>query len=136
MVASPEVRSVDPFDLPEWLGTAEVTWSATSSVRGEHRVTGQLSLRADGRTSPPRPVGCDLLAADQAFPVPVVAEEWRRRAHREWTYGQVLLVEYDGRLTLVVPGSAFAADQILESMTRLARAVGASPERYLVALRL
>ncbi len=28
------VAPVDPFDLPEWLGTSEVTWTATTSVRG------------------------------------------------------------------------------------------------------
>ncbi len=45
-------------------------------------------------------------------------------------------VEYDGRLTLAVPGSGFDADRTLEALSRFARAVGAKPERFVAALRL
>lgn len=124
----PHVVDVDAFDLPDWLGTEEVVWTAGSSVRGEHHIAGDLS-GPDGSTS------CDLLAADQAFPMPVLDDTWRRAAHQAWTRGEVLLVEYDGRLTLAVPGTEFTADDILETMTRLAKAVGVKPNRFVVALR-
>ena len=129
MSTNPDVRAVDPFDLPEWLGTGEVTWTALTSVHGGHRVEGRLS--ADGGT-----LDCDLLGADQAFPVPVLDDDWRRQTHQAWTHGQVLLVDYDGRLTLAVPGTSFTADRALEAVGRLAKAVGAKPARFVAALRL
>ena len=50
--------------------------------------------------------------------------------------GQVLLVEYDDRLTLAVPGTDFTADRALEAIGRLAKAVGVKPGKFLAALRL
>jgi hypothetical protein len=128
-VQAPTVAEVDAFDLPEWLGESEVTWRAESSIRGTHHLTGDLLGGAD-----PQP--CDLLAADIAYPQPVLDGGWRRAAHQQWTHGQVLLVEYDGRLTLVVPGTEFTADRVLESLARLAKAVGVKPARFVAALRL
>lgn len=124
-----EVAPVDPFDLPEWIAADEVTWRATSSIRGSHRVTGELS--ATGEAMP-----CDLLAGDRAYPAPVLEEKWRHDAHQAWNHGQVLLVSYDGRLTLVVPGTDFTADRVLETLARLAKAVGVKPSRFVAALRL
>lgn len=124
-----DVTEADPFDLPDWLGTAEVTWSAQSVVREAHRVTGVL-------TGGGAELACDLLAADEAFPAPVLTESWRRSAHQAWVHGQVLLVRYDGRLTLVVPGTRFSADLVLEVLGRLAKAVGVDPSRFVAALRL
>lgn len=129
MALSPVVTAVDPFDLPDWLGSDDVTWTALSGVRGEHLVVGTLGAGHDS-------LDCDLLAADQAFPHPVLDEEWRPRSHLAWTYGQVLLLEYDGRLTLAVPGTDFNADRVLEALTRLAKAVGVQPSRFAVSLRL
>ena len=129
-MVAPAVTTVDPFDLPEWLGTGDVTWTATASVHGGHRVPGQLS--GDGQT----PLACDLLGADQAFPQPVLDDGWRRQVHQAWTHGQVLLLEYDGRLTLAVPGTSFTADRALEAIGRLAKAVGVQPGRFVAALRL
>lgn len=129
MVAPAVVRAVDPFDLPEWLGEGEVTWTATTSVHAGHLVTGELS--ALGGT-----LGCDLLGVDQAFPVPVLDDGWRRQSHQAWTHGQVLLVEHGDRLTLAVPGTGFTADRALEALGRLAKAVGARPGSYLAAIRL
>lgn len=129
MAPSPVVADVDPFDLPEWLGTSQVTWTARSTVRGEHLVTGRLCAGGES-------LECDLLAADEAFPHPVLDEQWRPRAHQAWTHGQVLLIEYDGRLTLAVPGTEFSADRVLEALTRLAKAVGVQPTRFVAALRL
>jgi len=129
VVARNEVSAVDAFDLPDWLGTSELTWTAESSVRGQYQVSGRLNARDDS-------LDCDLLAADQAFPQPVLDEEWRRAAHQSWTHGEVLLLEYDGRLTLAVPGTEFTADRVLETLTRLAKAIGVAPDRMLAAIRL
>lgn len=128
MAAAEHVEPVDPFDLPEWLGAGPVTWTAETSVRTGHRVTGRLS--GDGGS-----VACDLLGADQAFPRPVLGDDWRRQSHQAWTHGEVLLVEYDGRLTLAVPGTSFSADLALEAVGRLAKAVGVDPSGFVVALR-
>jgi hypothetical protein len=66
----------------------------------------------------------------------VLDDGWRRQVHQAWTHGQVLLVEYDERLTLAVPGTGFTADLALEAIGRLAKAVGAKPGKFLAALRL
>ena len=129
MPQAPAVRDVDPFDLPEWLGAGEVVWAASSSIHDGHRVTGEL-------TAGEQRLGCDLLGADQAFPAPVLDDGWRQRTHQAWTHGQVLLVEYDGRLTLAVPGTSFTADLVLEAVGRLAKAVGVRPSSFVAALRL
>ena len=129
MTRIPPVEPVDAFDLPEWLGTGEVAWTARSSVHGGHHVDGELTGSGEA-------LACDLLGADQAYPAPVLDEEWRRQTHQAWTHGQVLLVEYDGRLTLSVPGTEFTADRVLEAIGRLAKAVGVRPGEFLVSLRL
>lgn len=121
------VETVDPFDLPDWLGVAEVTWSSSSSTRQRHLVQGALAG--------PEELICDLLAADQAYPEAVLTEAWRSAAHRAWAHEQVLLLRIEGRLTLAVPGTSFSADRVLEVIGRLAKSVGASPERFTVALR-
>lgn len=123
------IVEVDPFELPEWLAEEEITWRAGSSVRGSHHVTGDLTCV--GASLP-----CDLLAADLAYPEPALEEGWRRAAHQQWTLGQVLLVEYDGRLTLALPGTDFTADRVLDSLGRLAKAVGVGRSRFVAALRL
>jgi hypothetical protein len=124
------VRPVDPFDLPDWLGTAEVTWTAQDGVRTGALVAGLLEA-ADVE-----PVACDLLAVDEAYPAPVVGDEVRLGAHQAWRHGEVHLVDRGGRLTIAVPGTSFTADLVLDALDRLARAVGASAERYAVRLRL
>jgi len=125
----PDVAAVDPFELPEWLGTGDVTWTAHSSVRGAQQIRGSLS---DGEGELP----CDLLAADVAYPQPLLLDPWRRQAHQAWEHGQVLLVERSGRLTLAVPGTAYSADGVLETLGRLAKAVGVHPHRFAAHLRL
>ena len=128
-MTAPDVFSIDPFDLPEWLGTSEVTWVAQSTVRGAAHIRGELAGNGEA-------IACDLLAADLAYPEPLLTDTWRRQAHQSWTYGQVLFVEYDGRLTLAVPGTAYSADGVLETVSRLAKAVGVRPEHFAVTLRL
>ena len=123
-------EDVDPFDLPEVLGTAEVTWSSIDGLHGGHRVRGLLTPE-DGE-----PLACDLMAIDEAFPLPVADDALRLRVHQAWRHGQVLLVRYDGRLTILMPGTGFDADLVLEAIGRLAKALGASPFAFAVHLRL
>jgi hypothetical protein len=129
VAAEADVTAVDPFELPDWLGTQPVTWIARSSVHDTHRVVGELTAGEER-------AACDLLAADQAFPRPVLHDEWRQSVHQAWTYGQVLLLMYDGRLTVAVPGTCFTADRVLEAIGRLAKAVGVAPTRFAATLRL
>ena len=129
MTAAPVVTAVDPFDLPEWLGEGDVTWTATGSVHGGHLVPGELSGTGD-------PLGCDLLGADQAFPRPVLDDGWRQRAHQAWTHGQGEPAVVVDEQHLAVPGTAFTADRALEAIGRLAKAVGVKPGRFVAALRL
>jgi hypothetical protein len=130
-VSQHTTRAVDPFDLPDWLGTSEVTWVALTGVPGASRIEGVLT-----GPGPDERLDCDLIAADLAYPEPLLDDGWRRRAHQAWTHDQVLLVEYDGRLTLAVPGTAYSADGALETVGRLAKAVGVQPGRFVVTLRL
>ena len=123
------VQLADPFDLPDWIGTSDVTWTALSSVRGAARIRGVLA-GSDGE------LPCDLLAADVAYPEPLLPDPWRRQAHQAWEFGQVLLLTYDERLTLAVPGTAYSADGALETVGRLAKSVGVQPGRFTVCLRL
>jgi hypothetical protein len=127
--AAPVPDDVDPFDLPDWLGASAVTWTPARGVRVGHLVTGELSA-AD------HTLACDLLAVDQAYPRLVADDQTRTRSHQAWRHGEVLLVSYDGRLTLTVPGRDFTADRVLDALARLARAVGASPDDYAALLRL
>lgn len=124
------ILDVDPFDLPEWLGVSEVSWQADAGLRTGHHVVGAFR-GPDGES-----LACDLLAVDRAFPVRVTDEQSRVRSHQTWHHGEVLVGSYDDRLVLAVPGDRFTADLVLEAVSRLARAVGASPERYVVHLRI
>lgn len=130
MIVEGSFEAIDPFDLPEWLGEADVTWSAQAGVRRGHAVPGVLT--GEGQ----EPIPCDLLAVDPAYPVPVAPEGVRHDAHQAWRHGQVLVVGLDHRITLAVPGTAFTADLVLEAVGRLALAVGASIDRYSVLLRI
>lgn len=130
----PDIAPVDPFDLPDWIGVEPVTWTAETSLGTAHQVTGALhATSGDGGTSTH---ACDLLAGDLAYPAPALTETWRSAAHQAWSLGEVLLLSYDGRLTLVVPGTTVTAEPALEAVRRLAKAVGAPAERFTVALRL
>ena len=127
----PHVAPVDAFDLPDWLGLTPVTWTAVDSIGATHLVAGCLRPAQDGER-----LDCDVLACDLAYPLPVLDERWRHDAHQAWTLDEVLLIEYDGRLTLVVPGTTVTAEGAMEAVRRLAKAVGAPADRFTVALRL
>jgi hypothetical protein len=132
------VSEVDAFDLPEWLGVEEVTWTAVTSLGSAHVVSGSLTRAVDGSSAEPADgsLACDILACDLAYPQPVLGEKWRGSAHHAWQLGEALLVEYDGRLTLVVPGTTVGVEHALEAIRRLAKAVAAPASRFTVALRL
>src|SRR5262249_31203995 len=103
---------------------------AERGLASDHRVTGRLS--AEGR----EPLGCDLLAVDDAYPAPVADNELRVRAHQVWRHGEVLVASDAGQVLLAVPGSRVDTETALEAVRRLARAVGAKPGSYAVRLRL
>ena len=124
------ITDVDPFDLPEWLGTHDVVWRSDAGLRTGHLVQGRLT--ADGADD----VVCDLLAVDEAYPEPVVDDATRLRVHQAWRHGQVVIGEIDSRMVLAVPGTGFDPDLVLDALGRLARAVGARAERYAALLRL
>ena len=121
---------VDPFDLPEVLGAGPVTWSSTDALAAGHLVRGVLTASDDSD------LGCDLLAVDQAYPAPVASEAVRLLVHQAWRHGQVHLMSYDTRLTLLVPGTSFTADLAMDAIGRLAKALGAAPSSFAVRLRL
>lgn len=124
---------VDPFDLPEWLGTSDVVWRADAGLSVGHHVAGRLT--ADGGAGD-EVLACDLLAVDEAYPEPVVDDATRFRVHQAWRHGQVVIGDLDGRLVLAVPGTGFGPELVLDVLGRLARAVGAHAERYAALLRL
>lgn len=128
-----DLTETDPFDLPEWLGERDVVWNPTVGLATGHLVSGDLAtLDASQGMS----LACDLLAVDQAYPLPVADTAFRVRTHQVWRHGQVLLAKHHGRLIIAAPGTSFDADQTLECLSRLALAVGASPDRFSALLRI
>lgn len=121
------LRVADPFDLPEWIGTGECTWTTSDSV-GRHRVDGVLA--GAGK------VELSVLAADVAHPAPVVGERLRHDIHQAWEHGQVLLLAEGERYLLAVPGTALDVDTLCEAVRRFARSVGAAAACFTVALQL
>ena len=128
------ITDIDPFDLPEWLGTHDVVWRAEAGLRTGHLVRGRLTAGTDA--DGPVEIVCDLLADDEAYPAPVVDDATRLRVHQAWRHGQVVIGALDSRMVLAVPGTGFGPELVLEALGRLARAVGAHTERYAALLRL
>ena len=123
------VVELDAFDLPDWLGEATVAWAPDEGLDG-HLVRGALTGAPDQR------LPCDLLAVDQAYPTPVLDEGLRTRVHQAWQHGQVLLLTDEGRARVATPGTFWTADSVLETLTRLARSVGADPTSWSALLAL
>ena len=132
------ITDIDPFDLPEWLGTHDVVWHADAGLRTGHLVRGRL-VAEDGPEAGAE-IACDLLAVDEAYPAPVVDDASRLKVHQAWRHGQVVTGTLpsgpDTRLVLAVPGTRFGPDLVLDALGRLARAVGAHAESYAALLRL
>ncbi len=128
-MTSPVVADLDPFDLPDWLGDGPVAWASDQGLSG-HLVAGRLT------GAPDQVIPCDLLAVDQAYPAPVLDEATRTRVHQAWRHGQVLLLTRDGRATVAAPSTFWTPEQVLVTLTRVARAVGADPGHWSVQLGL
>ncbi len=128
-MTAPPVELADPFDLPDWLGTDDVTWRADTGVLAGALIVGRLTSASGG-------ADCDLLAVDLAYPEPVVDQQTRRAAHQAWEHGEVCLLLREERLTLALPGTSFTADRVLVALERLARAVGADPTHFAASLRV
>lgn len=124
------IEIIDPFDLPDWIGAAEVVWRAEGGVGSGFCVRGRLVDDAGSE------IECDLLAVDEAHPAPVSGDDVRSLVHQAWRHGQVVIARHDGRLTLAVPGTGFDADRVLETLHRLVKAVGGSPERLAALIRV
>ncbi len=78
----------------------------------------------------------DLLAVDAAYPIPVCPEAERRAAHQAWEFGQLGLVDVDGRVAAAVPGTRFDANLACEAIRRLAKSMGAPAGNYTVLIAL
>jgi hypothetical protein len=126
----PVTTELDPFDLPDWLGETQVTWCPDAGIGSGHLLPGRLLGEPD-LTQP-----FDLFAVDEAYPRPVADDQVRTRSHLAWRHGQVLLVSRGQRPTAAVPGRDFTAERVLDTLARVARAVGADPERYAARLRI
>lgn len=122
-----DLRVAEPFDLPDWIGSGECTWTASDSVGGG-RVDGVLT--GAGRLE------LAVLAADVAYPSAVVAERLRHATHQAWEHGQALLLADGTGYTLAVPGTVLDVDALCEAIRRFAGSVGADTARFTVAVRL
>jgi hypothetical protein len=119
----------DPFDLPDWVGSEQLRWST-----GETRSTALIAGTLTGESG--NSLGLDLLCVDVAYPATVVDESRRHDAHQSWHFGEVLLLERDGRLAMAVPSTRWDADTVCEALRRFAKAIGAPPSQISLVLRL
>ena len=124
------ISVVDPFELPEWLGTLAVTWHSVDPMGEAAHVRGSL-VAVDQQDHE-----LDLLAVDAAYPIPVCPEPQRRAAHQAWQFGEVLLLDVDGRLAAGVPVNLFDANLACETLRRVARSVGAERSLFTVSISL
>lgn len=120
----------DPFDLPDWLGTENVVWRFESRLAEAAYVTGALTAAGN------RVHLLDLLAVDAAYPWRVCPEDHRAAAHQAWHYGEVVLLDVNGRLAAAVPGTQFDANTMCEVLRRVAKAVGAPASNFTVCVTL
>ncbi len=123
------IETFDAFDLPDWLGTEHVTWRAEGILIEEPLVQGSLS---SGKRSHP----LDLLAVDAAYPHTVCDSRHRHDAHQSWHFGEVLLLELDGRVAAAVPTVGFDPNLAVDTIRRVAKALGAPSANFTVSLRL
>jgi hypothetical protein len=124
------ITLVDAFDLPAWVGTEPVVWSADADLEGSALVAGSLHGSAGESHL------LDLLAVDSAFPRPVCGDRERTAAHQAWQYGEVVLLSVNGRIAVGVPGTRFNADLVCETLRRVARSVGAPSSNFTVSITL
>ena len=118
-MANPPSDPSTPSTSPSGWASRRSHGPRSSGLRSEHHVTGALVGPSGAE------IECEVLACDLAYPAPVLEEKWRGAAHRAWQSEETLLLEYDGRLTLVVPGTSVGVEDALEAIRRLAKAVDA-----------
>lgn len=123
-------RLFDAFDLPDWLGTEDVSWHSLVALDSGHQIAGEFRS-ADGLRQP-----LDLLAVDAAYPKVVCSDAERHDAHQSWQFGEIVLLSVGDRVAAAVPTSSFDANLACEAMRRVARAVGADVSRFWVSLSL
>jgi len=123
------IQTFDPFDLPDWLGTERVTWRAEGILTEDPLVAGWLS--SDQRSYP-----LDLLAVDAAYPRTVCTSRQRHDAHQSWHFGEVLLLEDAGRVAAAVPTVVFDPNLAVDTIRRVAKALGAPSVNFTVMLML
>lgn len=130
MTADPsDWKVADPFDLPEWLGEHDLVWAADAS-------TGGASTPGSLRAADELVLSLTVLAADVAYPVPVVAESVRAQVHQAWQYGQVALLAAADSYAVAVPATSVDVDLLCEVLRRFAKAIGVAAERVSVLVRL
>jgi len=122
-------RRSDPFELPDWLGEQELTWSLDGPLAAAV-VSGTLQGDNGQR------LGLDIVCADAAYPAPVVDELVRRECHLAWHHGQVQVLENAERHAVAVPVSSLDADTACEALRRFARAIAVDSQRVRVLIRL
>lgn len=125
-----DFADLDPFELPDWLGSGRVTWRPDEGTVAGSLIHGELASEAGDA------VDCDLVAVDQAYPRPIAPDDVRTGAHLAWHHGQVHVTRRDGRPTLLVPGATITADLALEALGRLAQAVGARRGNFQALLQV
>ncbi len=118
----------DPFELPDWLGRDDLTWSLDGPLSA---AAVQGTLHGDGVR-----LSLDVICADVAYPAPVVPELTRRCCHLAWHHGEVSVLERDDRIAVGVPVSVLDADTACEALRRFARAVAVEPAQVKVLIRL
>jgi hypothetical protein len=123
------IETFDAFDLPDWLGTEQVTWRADGILAESPRVPGSLNA---GRCSHP----LDLLAVDAAYPRSLCTSQQRHDAHQAWHFGEVLLLADSGRVAAAVPTVSFDANLAVDTIQRVAKALGAPHSNFTVLLTL
>ena len=62
------ITDIDPFDLPDWLGTVDVVWRADVGLRTGHLVRGRLT--ASGADGSPQEIACDPSRSTRPIPRP------------------------------------------------------------------
>ena len=123
------IGSFDPFDLPDWTGTKQITWRAETTLDGGPHVRGLLA--ADASTQQ-----LDLIAVDAAYPRLTCPADLRRQVHQAWQLGEVMLLAVDGRVAVAAPGVGFDANAACETLRRFTRSVGAPQDNLTVSIVL
>lgn len=78
----------------------------------------------------------DLLAVDAAYPRMVCSSQQRHDAHQAWHFGEVLLLEDEGRVAAAVPAVRFDPNLAVSTIRRVARALGSPSANFTVVLTL